>query len=139
MARPKVTYELQMAGPIFLPNMKSRVKGALAEGVQNVGEIGADKYRGFVAGGGFVESGRFVDSIASDFKRKSDGVVGYAKVSAPDSYPKPNRPPTTFMERGTRKGVKVRKAIRGGSKTASALRKLDFSQIFGGRITKRIG
>lgn len=136
--RPRVTYELDQVGPFFMPGRKQRVKGALAEGVQDVGKRGEELYRGFVIGGGFTDTGAFADSITSDFRRRSKDVVGYAKVEVQDSYPKPGRPTATWMERGTRRGVRLRKGIRAGNKSARQLRKLDFSQIFGGRLLKRM-
>ena len=139
MARPKVYYELDKTGPLFLPGAKKRVKQALAEGVEDVGDRGANLYHGFVIQGGFTDSGRFADSIYSDFRRRNADVVGYAKVEARDAYPKADRPTASWMERGTRRGVRLRKGIRAGDKSARALRKLDFSQIFGGRLLKRIG
>ena len=139
MAKPRVYYELDKTGPLFLPGAKKRVKEALAEGVEDVGDRGANLYHGFVIAGGFVETGAFAESIYSDFRRSGDDVVGYAKVQPLDAYPKSNRPTVTWMERGTRKGVKMRKGIRAADKSARALRKLDFSQIFGGRLLKRIG
>ena len=139
MARPRVYYTLQNTGPLFIPGVRNNVKQALAEGVEDVGDRGANLYYGFVIEGGFTESGQFADSIFSDFRRRGKDVVGYAKVAPAATWPKADRPTVTWMERGTRKGVKMRKGIRAADKSARRLRKLDFSQIFGGRLLKRIG
>ena len=101
---------IELDGPLFDADMSLRVKDALAEGVKELGEDAAEIMVGFISQAGFIATGAFISSTESVFKRRGRAEVGFAKVTPSDSWKGVSgRPPKTWLARGTRGGVKLRK------------------------------
>lgn len=107
MARLNTYVELD--GPLFDPEVVKRFKAAVGAEIEAIGDDAAGIMMGFVAAGGFVKTGRLLRSVTSEF-RQTPGLIGYAKVYPTDVWPEPDRPTRTWISRGVRRGVKLRKA-----------------------------
>lgn len=109
MARKPSQY-IELDGPLFEADMGLRVKDALAEGVEELGEDAAEIMVSLIARAGFVRTGAFISSTESIFKRRGRDEVGFARVTPSDSWKGVSgRPTKTWLARGERRGVKLRK------------------------------
>lgn len=126
---------IELDGPLFDDDMIRKFHDAVAEGMEDLGDEGASILGSAISQRGFIQTGRFLRSIDTVAKRSDkDGSAGYVAVVVNDAYPEPGRPPRTWFERGTRRGIRLRTGGYGFRKTASALKTLDFEQYFGGKI-----
>lgn len=138
MAR-RLTQYIEISGPLLEGHAARLLHDAVAEGMEEMGEEGASVLGAAVLQRGFVRSGRFLRSIEALAKRQSpNDSAGYVAVKFTDAYPEPGRPPVTWFERGTRKGVRLRTGGYGLRKSATALRAMDQDAIFVGRISEAL-
>lgn len=112
--------EMTLDGPLFDGKASRRFYDAVAEGIEELSELGADILTQFVAKANFIDTGDFIDSIGNDMHRERG--AGYGTIRPDNVWPKPGRPTRTWFERGTRGGVKMRKANTGFSRTRTRLR-----------------
>lgn len=137
MRKPNQYIELD--GPLFDARMVRHFHDAVAEGMEEMADDGASILGAAISQRGFVRTGAFLRSIDTIGKRTNkDSSAGYMQIAVTDAWPEPGRPPKTWFERGTRKGVRLRTGGYGFRKTATALKRLDFEQYFGGRIREAI-
>ena len=54
---------IELSGPLFDPDIAARFEEAIGEGIEELGELGADILTQFVASAGFIDTGRFIGSI----------------------------------------------------------------------------
>jgi hypothetical protein len=133
MARKrKVNQWLELEGEIFEPAMEEKVKDAIAEGIEHLGDEGAGIMMSAISAAGFVRTGATVRSVESVYKRSGSLVAGYATVAPRNMWPAPNRPTKMWMEEGRRGRGDARMKLRRGTgafrKTKTALNrfKLEF-------------
>lgn len=119
---PRKTEYIELSGPLFEPDVIDRFHDAVAEGIEDLAEQGEDILTQFVAQAGFIDTGSFISSIGVEVKRSRG--AGYATVRPTAVWPNPGRPTRTWLERGTRKGAKLRTANRPFSKTKTRLRQV---------------
>lgn len=130
---------IELSGPLFEDDAVRRLYDAVAEGMEELGDEGASILGAAVSQRGFVRTGAFLRSIESVAKRADkDASPGYVAVVVQDAYPAPGRPPRTWFERGTRRGIRLRTGGWGFRKTATALRAFDFEQYFGSKIREAL-
>jgi hypothetical protein len=77
-----------------------------------------------IAQGGFVRTGTFLRSVSALAKHSGDA-IGFEKIQPTGQWPAPGRPTLTWADRGTRKGLKLRKSLNIFSRTATGLRNID--------------
>jgi hypothetical protein len=128
MARRGTQY-VELDGPLFDPEIIMKFKGAVSAGIRELADEGVEILQAYTWQGGFVDSGDWVTSIHSEFIQNRG--IGYAKV-----LPSAPLPPRIWGERGTRRGVKLRKGVGMFRKTKTRLRQLSYEQFFGGRIRR---
>lgn len=127
MARKGSQY-IELSGPLFDDDAIAKFKDAVAWGIEELADEADDIMGSFIMQGGFVDTGRLLRSVDVDFIR-TGGQIGYAKVLPTDVWPEPNRPTRTWIARGTRGGVKLRKQFDIFSRTSTRVRALDQSFI----------
>lgn len=127
MARKGSQY-LELSGPLFDDDAIEKFKDAVAWGIEELADEADDIMGSFIMQGGFVDTGRLLRSVDADFIR-TGGQIGYAKVLPTDVWPEPDRPTRTWIARGVRGGVKLRKQFDIFSRTATRVRSLDQSFI----------
>lgn len=130
---------IETSGPIFEPDATKKLKEALSQGIEELGEQGGQMLAGFVRAGGFVNSGRFAGSTVVELHRRNSGAVGWVKVYTENQWPEPDRPTRTWMETGRRSGVKLRRGTYAYRKTAKKLNKVTYDEMFLPRIMEAIG
>lgn len=118
---------VQLSGPLFADDVKARFKGAVGDGIRELGKEGEGIMQSFIYQSGFIDSGDFVSSVEAEFVRTRG--IGYATVAPRDQWPAPGRPPRIWYERGTRRGKKLRKAGGGFAKTRTRLRQMSYQGI----------
>jgi len=119
---------LELDGPIFDPAVQREMNDAIAEGLDELGDQAAGILAGYVSAAGFVKTGAFLQSIDSKLTRTGDS-AGYVKIAPTDVWPAPNRPTRTWLERGTRAGVKLRPAKGSFAKTRSRLNEMTYDHL----------
>lgn len=137
MARRRVNTFLELDGPLFDEGAIKRVKDALAEGMDELGDTGAEFMMGFIAMGGFVRTGGFMRSVDSELRRNTGG-AGWVKVYPTGGWSgEPGSGPTrTWMETGRRGSVGLRKGVYAFRKTAQRLNAMKYDQVM---LPKLIG
>jgi len=140
--------EINWDGWLFDDAVMQRYRDAVAEGIEELGEEGAGIMASVMANAGLVLSGRTIRSIESDFRRSGPDTTGYAKVQPTDTWRgeitlgvvgktkkgrnrigvtsarstgEQGRPTLTWLDRGTRRGIKLRKSGNLFSRTTNAL------------------
>ena len=119
----KVSQYLELSGPVFEGDTQRKLSDAISEGLEELGDQAAGILAGYVSAAGFVKTGAFLKSIDSKLTRTGDS-AGYVKVAPTDVWPAPNRPTRTWLEKGTRAGVKLRPAKGVFAKTRSRVNEL---------------
>ncbi len=127
MARTPSQY-IEVSGPLFEPDVLERFNRAVTEGLVELGDEASGILAGFVQQSGFVKTGAFIRSIDSQLKGDPLG-IGYVVVAPTDVWPMHDRPTRTWYEQGRRKGVKLRKASGGFSKTRRRIRTMTYPKI----------
>lgn len=125
MARQPYQY-IELDGPLFDDDMIHRFRLAVREGIGELAEEGEGIMASVIANAGFVKTGGFVQSVDS-FVKFREGDIGYAKIYPTDAWApdNPGRPTRTWADRGTRKGVRLRKSLNIFSRSATGLRRID--------------
>ena len=126
---------IELSGPLFDPDISARFEEAIGEGIEELGELGADILTQFDASASFIDTGQFIGSIESEYRGRK-GEAGYAIVRPTDVWPKADRPPRTWFETGMRRGVKLRKANTGFRRTTTRLKQVGLGPVFEDRITR---
>lgn len=126
MAR-KLNQYIEVSGPIFDEATQRRMSDAIAEGLEELGDTAAGILAGYVSAAGFVKTGAFLQSIDAKLVRSSG--AGYVKVAPTDVWPTKDRPTRTWLERGTRGGVKLRPAKGVFAKTRSRMNEMTYSHL----------
>lgn len=135
MARENLT--IRVSGPIFDPNVASRLRDQLGEAVQEVGEEGEGILMGFIARAGFESSGRFLRSVDSERKTKGGKIdASFVTVTDDWAHQGAGRPTKTWFERGYRGGSRLRKGGWGFKNTGTRMRGMNFEQFFHDRIQR---
>lgn len=130
---------IELSGPLFDDDVIRKFNDAVADGMEELGDEGADILGASILQRGFVRTGAFLRSVETIAKRTDkDASAGIVTVSVTDAYPNPGRPPKTWFEKGTRNGVRLRTGGYGFRKTADRLKGFDFEQYFGGRIREAL-
>jgi len=129
MAR-RVSQYLELSGPVFEGDAQRKLSDAISEGLEELGDQAAGILAGYVSAAGFVKTGAFLKSIDSKLTRTGDS-AGYVKVAPTDVWPAPNRPTRTWLEKGTRAGVKLRPAKGVFAKTRSRVNELGLAHMEG--------
>lgn len=125
---------VELEGPLFDPNVIRNFKQAVAEGIEELADEGQDVMMAQISAGGFVRTGQFLRSVDVVFTRSSQDVIGYAKVAPTAVWPDADRPTRTWIARGLRGGVKMRKSFDIFSRTTTVLRQMQPEE----RIAKRV-
>ena len=129
MARKPSEY-IELSGPLFDADMTERVNDAIASGIKELGEDAQEIMVGFISQAGFVRTGAFISSTESHFKRRGRSEVGFARVSPMDVWSGAGGKPTkTWLARGTREGVKLRKGNNVWAKTATRVNAMKVERI----------
>lgn len=123
MARRPTPY-IELSGPLFEPDAIDKFRDAVAEGIEDLADEADDIMVSFIAAGGFIHSGRLLRSVDVDYIRRP-GAIGYAKVWPTDVWPNASRPTRTWIARGVRGGVKMRKSYDIFARTATRVRQID--------------
>lgn len=147
-ARKGKYIEINWDGWLFDDSVMQRYRDAVADGIEELGDEGAGIMASVMANAGLVLSGRTIRSIESDFRRTGRDTTGYAKVQPTDSWRgeitlgvvgktkkgkdrigvtsarstgEQGRPTLTWLDRGTRGGIKLTKSGNLFSRTTNAL------------------
>lgn len=123
MARRASQY-VELEGPLFDPDVIRRFKQAVAEGIEELADEGDDIMMSQIAAGGFVRTGQLLQSVDVVFVRRSRDVIGYAKILPTAVWPEPDRPTRTWIARGLRRGVKLRRSFDIFARTTTVLRRM---------------
>lgn len=126
----KVSQYLELSGPVFEGDTQRKLSDAISEGLEELGDQAAGILAGYVSAAGFVKTGAFLKSIDSKLTRTGDA-AGYVKIAPTDVWPEPNRPTRTWLEKGTRAGVKLRPAKGVFAKTRSRVNELSLAHMEG--------
>lgn len=140
--------EINWDGWLFDPSVMQRYRDAVAEGIEELGDEGAGIMASVMANAGLVLTGRTLRSIDSEFRRAGRDTTGYAKVQPTDTWHgeitlgvvgrtkkgkarmgvtsarstgSEHRPTLTWLDRGTRGGIKLTKSGNLFSRTTNAL------------------
>lgn len=150
----KPSQYIELDGPLFDENMKHRFVIAVREGMEDLSEDLEGVMAATISQGGFVKSGDFLRSVDSVQRYRGLDEVGYIKIYPMDSWSgtitlghagaktksgkarmtvtsvssSNHRPTRTWADRGTRRGVKLRKGLNIFSRTATAGRNIDKQQ-----------
>lgn len=124
----KVSQYLELSGPVFEGDTQRKLSDAISEGLEELGDQAAGILAGYVSAAGFVKTGAFLKSIDSKLTRTGDA-AGYVKIAPTDVWPEPNRPTRTWLEKGTRAGVKLRPAKGVFAKTRSRVNELSLAHM----------
>lgn len=127
MAR-RVGEYLELSGPIFEPDAAKRFNRAVGKGIEEMGKDVADIGVAAAGAAGVIDSGRYISSWASKFTQTRG--AGFATVRPSDVYPKAGRPTRTWIDKGVRRGVKLRAGRNITSKTRTRARQLSLSGYF---------
>ncbi len=125
---------IELDGPLFDPNVIRNFKQAVAEGIEELAEEGQDVMMAQISAGGFIRTGAFLRSVDVVFVRSSQDVIGYAKILPTATWPDSDRPTRTWIARGLRGGVKMRKSFDIFARTTNVLRQMQPQE----RIAKRV-
>ena len=90
--------------------------------------------QGYIHQAKFIDSGDFVTSVSAEHVRTKG--AGYATITARNQWPNPGRPPRIWVERGTRRGVRLRSGKRPFSKTRTRLRQVSIERVFAEPLRK---
>lgn len=123
MARRPTPY-IELSGPLFELDVIKRFNGAVRWGIEELANEADDIMASHIAKGGLIDTGRLLRSVDVTLVRSGDA-VGYAKIMPTDVWPSPHRPTRTWIARGIRGGVKLRKQYDIFSRTATAVRRID--------------
>ena len=126
---------IELDGPLFDPNVIANFKGAVSDGLGELAQDGAEILQSYIYQAGFIDSGHFVSDVEV-VKVQTRG-IGYYKVAPFHQWPAKGRPPRIWVERGTRRGVKLRPGRTPFAKTRTRLRQRGLGEI-ASRITKVI-
>lgn len=130
----KITTNVTISGPLFdIPDIQAEVEKVVREGIGELTDAGRDIAQSFAAPRS--RTGRFERGIQA-FMGK--GMVGFVRQS--DTFGKGTaRPISTWLERGTRGGVKLRpgKGIFGPA--YNRVNAIDKDTYFIGKLTERFG
>ena len=126
----KVSQYLELSGPVFEGDTQRKLSDAISEGLEELGDQAAGILAGYVSAAGFVKTGAFLKSIDSKLTRTGDA-AGYVKVAPTDVWPEKGRPTRTWLEKGTRAGVKLRPAKGVFAKTRSRVNELSLAHMEG--------
>lgn len=129
MAGRRIGKYLEVEGGLFAVNMKPRFNDAMSEGIQDVAELGEEIMVSFISAAGFIDTGDFVSSVETTYKRRSDHVIGYAEIAPRAVFPKPDRPTQTWLQDGVRKGQKLRKGYNVAGRTATRIRAFSYETV----------
>lgn len=129
MAR-KLNEYLEVSGPVFDDATRRKMSDAISEGLEELGDEAAGILAGYVSAAGFVKTGAFLSSIDSKLTRTGDS-AGYVKIAPTDVWPQKGRPTRTWLEKGTRAGVKLRPAKGVFAKTRSRVNELKLAHLEG--------
>ncbi|MBI5289698.1 MAG: hypothetical protein HY873_12065 [Chloroflexi bacterium] len=125
---------IELDGPLFDPNVVRNFKQAVAEGIEELADEGDDVMMAQISAGGFVRTGQFLRSVDVVFVRSSLDVIGYAKILPTAVWPDADRPTRTWIARGLRGGVKMRKGFDIFARTTTVLRQMQPEE----RIARRV-
>lgn len=132
--KPNLYYEL--SGPVFDPQHALAFYRAVGDGIEELGEEGAEILQSFIHQAGLIDTGRLVSSVHSEFTQTRG--AGFAKVAPDAVWPDADRPTRIWLERGTREGKRLRSGKRPFSKTKTRLREIAYQRHFADRITKAL-
>lgn len=119
---------LELDGPVFDPAVQRQMNDAIADGLEELGDQASGILAGYVSAAGFVKTGAFLKSIDSKLTRTGDA-AGYVKVAPTDVWPEKGRPTRTWLEKGTRAGVKLRPAKGVFAKTRSRMNEMTYDHL----------
>lgn len=119
---------IELSGPLFEDDVIARFKGAVAEGLQELADEADDIMASVIAAGGLIHTGRLLRSVDAQYIRTGTN-IGYAKIVPTDVWPEPDRPTRTWITRGMRSGIKLRRGYDIFSRTATRVRQIDQSFI----------
>lgn len=127
MARRPSQY-IELSGPLFEEDAIANFRQAVREGIEDLAEEADDIMASHIAAGGLIDTGRLLRSVDIIYIRTGDQ-IGYAKIMPTDVWPEKDRPTRTWIARGVRGGVKLRKQYDIFSRTATRVRQIDQSFI----------
>lgn len=129
----RITTNVEIGGPLVdIPNITAAVHEVLREGIGELVDAGRDIAKDFAPS----SSGRFRAGIKSIKPR--DKLLGVARQT--DTYGRGTaRPISTWLERGTRRGVKLRKGKGIFTTAYRRIDAIDKDTYFIGKLAERFG
>jgi hypothetical protein len=140
-AKSRRITDVEVSGPLFeIADIEREVKDVLREGIDELGAAGRDIAKSFAPVGSTGHFRTSINLFSSSREEEPFAVVRSTDYGRPyPGYPKSPPPLSTWLERGERKGVKIKKGRGIFTRAYRSINAIDKDTYFIGKLTERFG